>query len=96
MFGVRTTTIARWAREGYLKSLTTPGGHRRYRRADIADFRNSAFSDPTERQRLEADAVRMYEQGWSIRRVAEEFNASYGMMRRLLMRKTTLRDRSGR
>jgi excisionase family DNA binding protein len=30
MFGVRTTTIARWAREGKLTALHTPGGHRRY------------------------------------------------------------------
>lgn len=30
IFGVRTTTIARWAREGRLTPLPTPGGHRRY------------------------------------------------------------------
>jgi excisionase family DNA binding protein len=35
LFGVRTTTIARWAREGALTPLRTPGGHRRYRRQDI-------------------------------------------------------------
>jgi excisionase family DNA binding protein len=31
LFGVRTTTIVRWAREGTLTPLRTPGGHRRYR-----------------------------------------------------------------
>jgi DNA-binding transcriptional MerR regulator len=36
MLGVRTATIARWARDGLLKStVKTPGGHRRYRRADV-------------------------------------------------------------
>jgi len=31
LFGVRPSTIARWAREGRLVPLLTPGGHRRYR-----------------------------------------------------------------
>src|SRR5258708_3865955 len=69
MFGVRPTTIARWAREGFLKSVATPGGHRRYRRAEIITALNSVPSDSVERQRFEQDAVRLYEQGWSIRRV---------------------------
>jgi lambda repressor-like predicted transcriptional regulator len=40
-----------------------------------------------------ADAIRLYEQGWSIRRVAEEFGVSYGAMRRTLGRHVTLRER---
>jgi hypothetical protein len=35
VFGVRTATIARWAREGRLTPLLTPGGHRRYRSLDV-------------------------------------------------------------
>ena len=35
MFGVRTTTVARWAREGRLTPLRTPGGHRRYTREGV-------------------------------------------------------------
>jgi excisionase family DNA binding protein len=35
IFGVRPTTIARWAREGKLTPLRTPGGHRRYKRSGI-------------------------------------------------------------
>jgi excisionase family DNA binding protein len=35
IFGVRTTTIARWSREGRLTPIRTPGGHRRYTRAEI-------------------------------------------------------------
>jgi excisionase family DNA binding protein len=37
IFGLRTSTIARWAREGRLTPLRTPGGHRRYSRAAIRD-----------------------------------------------------------
>jgi AraC-like DNA-binding protein len=35
LFGVRPSTIARWAREGKLTPLLTPGGHRRYLAAEI-------------------------------------------------------------
>jgi excisionase family DNA binding protein len=36
MLGVRVTTVGRWARTGILKPVTrTPGGHRRYDRADV-------------------------------------------------------------
>jgi excisionase family DNA binding protein len=35
IFGVRPTTIARWAREGKLTPMRTPGGHRRYKRSGI-------------------------------------------------------------
>ncbi|GLY81704.1 helix-turn-helix domain-containing protein [Actinoallomurus iriomotensis] len=91
IFGVRTTTIARWARDGILTALATPGGHRRYRRTDItAKLESAGSADP---QRNARDAVRLYEQGWSIRRVAEEFGVSYGAMRRLLMNNTELRSR---
>ncbi|WP_285572976.1 helix-turn-helix domain-containing protein [Actinoallomurus iriomotensis] len=91
MFGVRTTTIARWARDGILSAVATPGGHRRYRRAEITAALRSVRS--SERRRTEQDAVRLYDQGWSIRRVAEEFDMSYGAMRRLLVNNTRLRDR---
>jgi excisionase family DNA binding protein len=37
IFGVRTSTIARWARDGRLTPLLTPGGHRRYSRAAVRD-----------------------------------------------------------
>jgi excisionase family DNA binding protein len=36
LFGVRTSTIAQWAREGKLTPLRTPGGHRRYSRQEIS------------------------------------------------------------
>jgi excisionase family DNA binding protein len=35
LLGVNTNTLARWVRAGMLPAVTTPGGHRRYRRADV-------------------------------------------------------------
>ncbi|MDN3352449.1 helix-turn-helix domain-containing protein [Actinomadura sp. DC4] len=43
------------------------------------------------------DVVRLYDQGWSIRRVAGKFGCSYGFVRRLLLaRGVRLRARGGR
>lgn len=41
-------------------------------------------------RRMEKDAVRLYEQGWPIRRVAAEFGCSHGKMRRILLKHTLL------
>lgn len=97
IFGVRPATIARWAREGRLSPLLTPGGHRRYRPADIREVLDAAepAGEPTEEQRMAEDAARLYEQGWTIRQVAVRFGRSYGVMRRILQSRTTLRDRGG-
>lgn len=93
LFGVRPPTIARWAREGKLTPFLTPGGHRRYSRTSIQRLlRGEAAPSEAERQ-LAEDAARLYDQGWSIRQVAERFNRSYGVMRRLLSRQVTLRNR---
>jgi hypothetical protein len=93
MLGVRAATVGFWARTGVLKAaLRTPGGQRRYRYADVVAFRGGGDSAP-EPNRMEQDAVRLYDQGWPIRRVAEEFGVSYGRMRRILLRHTTLRAR---
>lgn len=35
MLRVDPATVARWARTGRLRVVRTPGGHRRYFRADI-------------------------------------------------------------
>lgn len=84
-FGVRTTTIARWARDGRLPSFTTPGGHRRYRVGHVRALLDR--NEPAEPYaRAAEDAVRLYDQGWSIRQVADKFDVDYSAMRRLLLR----------
>ncbi|MGI5224751.1 helix-turn-helix domain-containing protein [Actinoallomurus sp. CA-142502] len=95
LFGVRTTTIARWAREGKLSPLRTPGGHRRYSRADIRRILAEEATPREAAQQIAEDAVRLYNQGWSIRQVAGKFDYSYGAMRRLLGKHVTLRNRGG-
>lgn len=96
LFGVRTTTIARWAREGRLDPVRTPGGHRRYGRAHVRQVlaEEAADAEPTpEERRLAEDAARLYRQGWSIRQVAERFGCGYGVMRRILQKQVVLRQR---
>jgi hypothetical protein len=44
---------------------------------------------------VKEDAARLYDEGWSIRQVASRFECSYGAMRRILARRTALRDRGG-
>jgi excisionase family DNA binding protein len=96
LFGVRTTTVARWAREGRLSPMRTPGNHRRYRADDVR-----ALLDEVESVKKESvldpeaveDVVRLYAQGWSIRQVADRFECSYGAIRRILLRRKILRRR---
>lgn len=38
LFSVSTVTVANWADSGKLASFRTPGGHRRFRRADVDAF----------------------------------------------------------
>ena len=35
LFRVDTKTVARWAASGRLRSVRTPGGHRRFRESDV-------------------------------------------------------------
>ena len=87
LFGVRTTTIARWVREGRLTSFLTPGGHRRYHLPEVRALLNTTKPAPSEAERqMTQDAVRLYERGWSIRQVAEKFDVDYTTMRRFLKR----------
>jgi excisionase family DNA binding protein len=95
LFGVTVATVATWARSGRLRAaVSTPGGHRRYLRADATKFLDDDEVDAAQK-RMEEDAVRLYMQGWSIRQVAERFECSYGVMRRILASRTKLRNRGG-
>lgn len=40
VFRVDPKTVTRWSREGKLTSIRTPGGHRRYRRAEVEALLN--------------------------------------------------------
>lgn len=45
MFGVSTKTLARWDAEGKIRSLRTPGGHRRYYLTEVAQMTNTGESE---------------------------------------------------
>ncbi len=95
ILNVSTPKVGLWARLGLLKpELHTPAGHRRYRRGDVHAFGETRPQVDPARVRLEKDAVRLYEQGWPIRRVAAQFNCTYGQMRRILLKHTVLRPRA--
>jgi excisionase family DNA binding protein len=38
MFGVDPKTVSRWAKAGLIGSIRTPGGHRRFREAEVITF----------------------------------------------------------
>jgi excisionase family DNA binding protein len=100
VFGIRPRTVARWARTGRLSPARTLGGHRRYARAEIRallgdEVHEKDESPPTDQEKMEEDAARLYNQGWSIRQVAAQFGFSYSVMHRVLRKHTTLRSRSG-
>lgn len=40
MFNVNPKTVARWASSGLLGAIRTPGGHRRFREADVVELLN--------------------------------------------------------
>ena len=93
LFGVRPATLARWAREGKITALCTPGAHRRYSRAQM----NGILSEcppPAEPEWID-DALRLYRQGWSIRQIAAKFDSGYGVTRRHLRKRLPLRNRGG-
>ncbi|MET8317580.1 BldC family transcriptional regulator [Rhodococcus erythropolis] len=47
LFGVHPKTVSRWAKAGKIASVTTLGGHHRYRSADVHGLRR-AYSNLTE------------------------------------------------
>ncbi|MGH3375949.1 MAG: helix-turn-helix domain-containing protein, partial [Actinoallomurus sp.] len=96
MCGVSAVTVGRWARTEVLKPFaTTLGGQRRFRRVDVHHLQESN-GHGLARQQLEEDAVRLYDQGRTIRQVAEKLDISYGVMRRILLRRHAVRHPSQR
>ena len=43
LFGVDPKTVTRWAKAGKLTSIRTLGGHRRYRKSEVEQLRQSYF-----------------------------------------------------
>jgi excisionase family DNA binding protein len=49
MFAVHPATVARWAEAGTLRGFKTPGGHWRFKRAEVEAFRDQGVTpdEPT-------------------------------------------------
>lgn len=45
IFGVDRRTVARWAREGKIRSVRTVGGHHRYPRSAVDALMNNTTED---------------------------------------------------
>src|ERR1700726_2720240 len=46
---VNPVTVRQWAARGWLRSLTTPGGHRRFLLSDVEEFARSRGAAPAAR-----------------------------------------------
>ncbi len=57
MLMVNPVTVRQWASRGLLRSLTTPGGHRRFRLSDVEEFARSRGSAPVARNAGRPDRV---------------------------------------
>lgn len=44
LFKVNPKTVTRWAKTGKIASIKTPGGHKRFRKSDVAKFLESEES----------------------------------------------------
>lgn len=38
LFKVNPKTVTRWAKTGKIQSIRTPGGHKRFRKSEVAKF----------------------------------------------------------
>src|SRR5260370_4142993 len=54
---VNPVTVRQWAARGLLRSLTTPGGHRRFLLRDVEEFARSRGSTPAPRNSCRPDRV---------------------------------------
>src|ERR1700722_19518997 len=57
MLMVNPVTVRQWAARGLLRSLTTPGGHRRFLLRDVEEFARSRGSPPAPRSSGRPDRV---------------------------------------
>ena len=57
MLMVNPVTVRQWAARGLLRSLTTPGGHRRFLLGDVEEFARSRGATPVPRKSGRPDRV---------------------------------------
>src|SRR5271168_4799111 len=69
---VNPVTVRQWAARGLLRSLTTPGGHRRFLLSDVEEFARSRGSTPVARRSGRPDRILIVDDDPNVTRLIEE------------------------
>lgn len=79
ILGVHEATLRRWTDQGLIAAFRTPGGHRRYLRADLLAFlaRNRTLADGGQIERLAERTLSETQQALARRLAAEPWNVRY-------------------
>lgn len=79
ILGVHEATLRRWTDRGLIAAFRTPGGHRRYLRAELLAFlaRNQTLADSAQLERLAERTLSQTQQALARRLVREPWNVRY-------------------
>src|SRR5271156_7010118 len=69
---VNPVTVRQWAARGLLRSLTTPGGHRRFLLSDVEEFARSRGATPVARHSGRPDRVLIVDDDPNVGRLIAE------------------------
>lgn len=69
---VNPVTVRQWAARGLLRSLTTPGGHRRFLLSDVEEFARSRGATPVARRSGRPDRVLIVDDDLHLSRLMQE------------------------
>jgi excisionase family DNA binding protein len=69
---VNPVTVRQWAARGLLRSLTTPGGHRRFLLSDVEEFARSRGATPAARQSGRPERILIVDDDVNLSRLVQE------------------------
>ena len=69
---VNPVTVRQWAARGLLRSLTTPGGHRRFLLSDVEEFARSRGATPAARQSGRPERILIVDDDEHLSRLVQE------------------------
>ena len=74
---VNPVTVRQWAARGLLRSLTTPGGHRRFLLSDVEEFARSRGSTPVARTSGRPDRILIVDDDSQVARFIADLVRTY-------------------